>query len=43
MPDTILVSRHGGVARVVLNRPEKLNCVSTAMWRLIPETFLPAS
>ncbi|MFM8992150.1 MAG: enoyl-CoA hydratase/isomerase family protein [Alphaproteobacteria bacterium] len=39
MPDTILVSRHGGVARVVLNRPEKLNCVSSAMWAELAAIF----
>jgi enoyl-CoA hydratase/carnithine racemase len=30
--DTILVRREGAIARVVLNRPAKLNCVSVAMW-----------
>ena len=41
MPDTILVSRDAGghVARVVLNRPEKLNCVSTAMWSELAAIF----
>ncbi len=41
MPDTILVSRDAGghVARVVLNRPEKLNCVSTAMWSGLADIF----
>ena len=41
MSDTILVSRDadGHVARVVLNRPEKLNCVSTAMWSGLADIF----
>ncbi len=41
MPDTILVSRdaRGRVARVVLNRPEKLNCVSSAMWSELASIF----
>ena len=35
--DTILVRREGAIARVVLNRPAKLNCVSVAMWVHGPE------
>jgi len=33
MSGTILVERDGAVATVVLNRPEKLNALTRAMWR----------
>ncbi|MFM8990884.1 MAG: enoyl-CoA hydratase/isomerase family protein [Alphaproteobacteria bacterium] len=39
MSGTILDSRDGDVARVVLNRPAKLNCVSSAMWSELAEVF----
>lgn len=39
MSDPILVSRDGAVARVVLNRPEKLNCISAPMWERLREIF----
>ena len=40
MEDTILVSREGAVATVVLNRPEKLNALTRPMWRRLGEVFL---
>lgn len=39
MSDPILVEREGAVVRVVLNRPEKLNCISTPMWRELRRLF----
>ena len=33
MADTILVTRDGAIATVVLNRPEKLNALTLDMWR----------
>lgn len=39
MSDPILVVREGAVVRVVLNRPEKLNCISTPMWRELRRLF----
>ncbi len=39
MSDPILVVREGAVARVTLNRPDKLNCISTPMWRRLRELF----
>jgi enoyl-CoA hydratase len=39
MSDTILVERDGGIATVVLNRPEKLNALTRPMWKLLGETF----
>ena len=33
MSDLILVERAGPIARVVLNRPEKLNALTKAMWQ----------
>ena len=32
MPELIAVTRDGPVATVVLNRPEKLNALTRAMW-----------
>jgi enoyl-CoA hydratase/carnithine racemase len=40
MSDTILVLRDGDVATVVLNRPEKLNALTKAMWTRLGEAFL---
>lgn len=37
--DRILVRRDGSVAHVVLNRPDKLNCVSAGMWRQLGAIF----
>jgi enoyl-CoA hydratase len=39
MNDHILVARNGSVARVTFNRPDKLNCVATAMWRELKKLF----
>ncbi|MBL8697870.1 MAG: enoyl-CoA hydratase/isomerase family protein [Alphaproteobacteria bacterium] len=39
MSDTLLVAREGDVARVTINRPDKLNCMDTAMWRRMGELF----
>ncbi len=39
MSDPILVATEGGVARVTLNRPDKLNCISTPMWRRLRALF----
>lgn len=39
MTQPIVVSRQGQVARVTLNRPDKLNCVSTDMWRALKTLF----
>jgi len=33
--DVVLVQRDGGIATVVLNRPEKLNALNKAMWERI--------
>ena len=35
MTDLIAVSRDGPIATVVLNRPEKLNALTKAMWRAL--------
>ena len=35
--DTILVERDGAIATVVLNRPEKLNALTRAMWGALGE------
>jgi enoyl-CoA hydratase/carnithine racemase len=43
MTDTILVERAGPVATVVLNRPEKLNALTKAMWRALGETIAALS
>ena len=37
--DTILVRHDGGVATVVLNRPEKLNALTKPMWQRLGEVF----
>jgi len=37
--DTLLVERRGGVATVVINRPEQHNAVMRAMWRRLPAIF----
>ena len=37
--DRILLRREGDVAHVVLNRPDKLNCVSRAMWERLGAVF----
>lgn len=38
MTDTILVERNGAIATVVLNRPDKLNALTRAMWQQLGET-----
>ncbi len=38
MSETILVERDGPIATVVLNRPEKLNALTRAMWGELGET-----
>jgi len=35
----ILVERDGGIATVVLNRPEKLNALTRPMWKKLGEAF----
>jgi len=39
MGETILVERDGAIATVVLNRPEKLNALTRAMWGALGETM----
>ncbi len=39
MTDTIIVNRDGGIATVVLNRPEKLNALTKPMWQRLGEVF----
>ena len=39
MPQTIEVERDGAIATVVLNRPEKLNALTRAMWRALGEAI----
>ena len=39
MADLILVDRAGPIATVVLNRPDKLNALTRAMWRALGETI----
>jgi len=39
MSDTILVRRDGGIATVVLNRPEKLNALTKPMWQRLGGVF----
>ncbi len=39
MEETILVQRDGAIATVVLNRPEKLNALTRAMWKKLGEAF----
>jgi enoyl-CoA hydratase len=43
MADTILLERDGGIATVVLNRPEKLNALTRPMWKRLGETFTELS
>ena len=38
MTDTILIERDGAIATVVLNRPDKLNALTRAMWQQLGET-----
>ncbi len=42
MTDLVLSSRSGGVRRIVLNRPDKRNAVSTDMRHLLLDAFLAA-
>ena len=37
MTETVLVERDGAIATVILNRPEKLNALTRAMWRRLGE------
>ena len=37
MTDTILAERNGAIATVVLNRPDKLNALTRAMWQQLGE------
>ena len=39
MPAAIPVERDGAIATVVLNRPEKLNALTRAMWQTLGETI----
>ncbi|MCL4861024.1 MAG: enoyl-CoA hydratase/isomerase family protein [Caldilineaceae bacterium] len=39
MSEIVLVQRDGDIATVVLNRPEKLNALSRALWQLVGETM----
>ncbi len=39
MGETILVERDGSIATVVLNRPEKLNALTRAMWQQLGDTI----
>jgi len=39
MDSTILVQRDGHIAVVVLNRPEKLNALTRAMWMRLEQVF----
>ncbi len=39
MTESILVERDGAIATVVLNRPEKLNALTRAMWRRLGEVI----
>jgi enoyl-CoA hydratase len=39
MQESILVQRDGAIATVVLNRPEKLNALTRAMWKQLGEAF----
>ena len=43
MTDSILVTRDGFVATVVLNRPEKLNALTKAMWQALGEAIAALS
>jgi len=39
MTDSIRIERSGAIATVVLNRPEKLNALTRAMWQQLGETI----
>lgn len=39
MSELVLVQRDGDIATVVLNRPEKLNALTKALWQAVGETF----
>ena len=39
MDDTIRVERDGFIATVVLDRPQKLNALTKAMWRTLGATI----
>jgi enoyl-CoA hydratase/carnithine racemase len=39
MTDPVLVRREAAIATVVLNRPEKLNAISKAMWHLLGDVL----
>ena len=43
MGDTILIERDGAIATVVLNRPQKLNALTKAMWRRLGEVMTKLS
>ncbi len=43
MNDTIFVERNGPVATVVLNRPDRLNALTKAMWRRLGEVMVELS
>lgn len=43
MSDTILVDRDGPLATVVLNRPDKLNALTKAMWATLGDTVAALS
>jgi enoyl-CoA hydratase/carnithine racemase len=43
MGDNVLVERDGTLATVVLNRPEKLNALTRAMWKRLGEAFAELS
>jgi len=43
MDDTIRIERSGAIATVVLNRPEKLNALTRAMWKRLGEVFTDLS
>ena len=43
MEDTILVQRDAAIATVVLNRPDKLNALTRAMWQRLGQVFVALS
>jgi enoyl-CoA hydratase/carnithine racemase len=43
MPERVEIARDGAIATVVLNRPEKLNALTKAMWRELGETIATLS